>query len=137
LAFQVIDEWMRNMKAHPERSAAENRPQAAVDSCFDTNGGLLAAGDGVWSGVLDDFAPGACTERFEIYSSSRRQAGGPFRGGVFKCQLQSVDEAIASGLYRSWTPTPEQRVRLQQIFPAGVCDFSQPDLGRPTNRARP
>ena len=133
LAFQVVDEWMRNMKAHPERSVGENRPEAAVDSCFDTNGGLIAAGDGVWNGVLDDSAPGACTERFEIYSSSRRQAGGPFRGGVFKCQLQSIGEAIASGLYGSWTPTPGEQARLQQVFPAGVCDFSQPDLGRPTS----
>jgi hypothetical protein len=112
---------------------AQNRPAAAVDSCFATNGDLIAAGRDVWSGVLDDAAPGACTERFEINSSSRRQAGGPFRGGVFKCQLQSISEAIASGLYGSWTPTVGEQTRLQQIFPTGVCDFSRPDVGRPSS----
>jgi Tannase-like family of unknown function (DUF6351) len=85
----------------------------------------------VWAGVLDDRAPGACTQRFPIYSTSRRVAGGPFRGGVFKCQLQSVADAIANGGYESWSPTPAERARLEQIFPSGVCDFSLPDAGGP------
>jgi hypothetical protein len=110
---------------------AENRPAAAVDSCFDTSGNLIAAGEHVWDGVLDSGAPGACTERFPIYSSTRRVAGGPFRGGVFKCALQPVGAAVAAGLYGSWVPTPEELARLQQIFPTGVCDFTQPDVGRP------
>jgi hypothetical protein len=131
MAFQVIEEWMRNIKANPERTVAQNRPAAAVDSCFATNGDLIAAGNDVWNGVLDDASPGACTERFEIYSSSRRQAGGPFRGGVFKCELQSISQAITAGLYGSWTPTGDEQMRLEQIFPTGVCDFAQPDVGRP------
>ena len=132
MAFEVIDEWMGNIKSHPERSVAENRPPAAVDSCFATNGDLIAAGEDVWDGVLDQSAPGVCTQQFEVYSSSRRQAGGPFRGGVFKCQLQSVGEAIGAGVYGSWTPSTTERARLEQIFPTGVCDFSRPDAGRPT-----
>src|SRR5574342_125472 len=35
LAFEVIDEWMANIAAHPEHTVAENRPARAVDSCFD------------------------------------------------------------------------------------------------------
>jgi hypothetical protein len=131
MAFQVIDEWMRNIKAHPDRTVAENRPAAAVDSCFTTSGDLIAAGNDVWDGVLDDAASGACTDQFEIYSSSRRQAGGPFRGGVFKCELQSISEAIGAGLYGAWVPTAGEQARLEQIFPSGVCDFTQPDIGRP------
>ncbi len=131
MAFAVIDEWMANIAAHPGRSVAENRPAAAVDSCFDASGGLIARGDGVWSGVLDDRPAGACTERFPIYSSSRRVAGGPYEGGVFKCALQPVTEAIGDGVYGSWQPTPAEVARLEAIFPTGVCDFTQPDLGRP------
>ena len=131
MAFVVIDEWMANIEAHPERSVAANRPAAAVDSCFDTNGNLLASGAGVWAGVLDGGPAGACTQRFEINSSTRRVAGGPFRGGVFRCALQPVGAAIAGGLYGSWVPTPEEQARLGQIFPTGVCDFTQPDVGRP------
>src|SRR5690606_357911 len=99
MAFEVIDEWMANIEAHPERSVAENKPERAVDSCFATDGTLLASGDDVWSGILDDGPEGACTQHFEIYSSSRRQAGGPYAGGVWKCQLQPVADAIAAGVY--------------------------------------
>jgi hypothetical protein len=131
MAFAVIDEWMTNIEAHPERSVAANRPAAAVDSCFDTSGNLIASGAGVWNGVLDDGPDGACTQRFQINSSSRRVAGGPFRGGVFKCVLQPVAAAVAGGLYGAWAPTAEEQARLEQIFPTGVCDFTQPDAGRP------
>ena len=60
-------------------------------------------------------------------------AGGPFEGGVFKCGLQSVDAAIAAGVYGSWVPSAADRDRLMQIFPEGVCDWSQPDVGRPSH----
>jgi hypothetical protein len=131
MAFAVMDEWVRNIKDHPERSVAENRPAAAVDSCFDTNVQPVASGPDVWNGVLAEEPPGACTQRFPIYSTSRRVAGGPFRGGVFKCQLQSVSDAIAADAYGSWEPSTAERARLEEIFPAGVCDFSKPDAGRP------
>jgi hypothetical protein len=131
MAFAVMDEWVRNIKANPERSVAENRPAAATDSCFDTNGELVAAGPDVWNGVLSDPTPGPCTQRFPIYSTSRRVAGGPFRGGIFKCQMQPVADAISAGAYGSWEPSAAENARLEQIFPSGVCDFSKPDAGRP------
>jgi hypothetical protein len=102
-----------------------------VDSCFATDGTLLHSGKNVWAGVLDDRTPGACTERFEINSSTRRVAGGPFAGGVFKCRLRPVVKAIAAGVYGSWQPDAAQLVRLESVFPAGVCDFSRRDAGRP------
>jgi Tannase-like family of unknown function (DUF6351) len=81
--------------------------------------------------VLDDWADGACTERFPIYSSSRREAGAPFEGGIWKCQLQPVDRAIRIGLYGDWHPTADERARLEQVFPDGVCDYTKPDAGKP------
>ncbi|HZA77592.1 MAG TPA: DUF6351 family protein [Acidimicrobiales bacterium] len=134
MAFEVIDEWMANIAAHPERSVAGNKPDRAIDSCFDTNGDLIASGQGVWDGVLDDRPEGACTQRFPIYSSSRREAGAPFEGGVWMCQLQPVDRAISKGLYGDWTPTAAEKARLEQIFPDGVCDYTKPDAGKPPGR---
>jgi hypothetical protein len=131
MAFEVMDEWMANIAAHPDRSVARNRPDRAVDSCFDTSGNLIASGQRVWSGVLDNRPDGACTQRFPIYSTSRREAGGSFAGGVWKCQLQSVDKAIHHEMYGDWTPTDAEQARLEQIFPEGVCDYSQPDVGLP------
>jgi hypothetical protein len=130
-AFAVIDEWMANLRERPWRGVAGNKPPRAVDRCFTTAGAEIAAGDHVWDGILDDEPPGACTQLFPLYSSSRRVAGGPFEGGVFKCGLQSVDAALAAGVYGAWVPGPAERSRLMQVFPEGVCDWSQDDQGRP------
>ena len=130
-AFAVMDEWMTNIRLHPGRGIAGNKPERATDRCFTTTGTEIAAGDHVWDGILDANPPGACTQLFPLYSSSRRVAGGPFAGGIFKCGLQSVDAAIAGGVYGSWMPSAAERDRLLQIFPTGVCDWSQGDVGRP------
>ena len=130
-AFAVIDEWMANLRAHPDLGVAGNRPPLAVDRCFETNGTEIAHGAHVWDGVLDDLPPGPCTQRFPLYRTSRRVAGGPFEGGIFQCFLEPVDDAIAAGVYGSWTPSDDERARLLEIFPEGVCDWSQGDAGRP------
>jgi hypothetical protein len=130
-AFQVIDQWMANIKANPDKSVAENKPPLAVDRCFATNGVEIARGDDVWDGILNDEPEGACTQAFPLYSTSRIVAGGPLKGGIYKCQLQSVEDAIAAGTYGSWELNATQQQRLEEIFPDGVCDYSLPDAGRP------
>jgi hypothetical protein len=130
-AFEVIDEWMANIRMKPWRKISQNKPERAVDRCFDTLGNEIAAGDDVWDGILDTDPPGACTQVFPIYKSTRIQAGGPIEGGIFKCGTKSVATAIADGDYGSWVPSPAEQARLEQIFPEGVCDWSQEDVGRP------
>jgi hypothetical protein len=131
MAFQVIDEWMTNLRATPERGVAGNRPARAVDSCFDADGALLHAGSDAWAGILDDGPKGPCTARFPLFSTSRIVAGGPITGDVFKCHLQPIDEAIRQGLYGDWEMTPPQRARMEAIFPEGVCDYRRSDARRP------
>ena len=133
LAFEVIDEWMRNIEANPDAGVAGNKPARAVDSCFDTNGELLHAGDDVWSGILDDGPEGACTQQFPTYTTSRIVAGGPITGDVFKCALQPLEQAIAAGVYGDVTFTPAQLGALQATFPEGVCDYAQGDARRPAD----
>ncbi len=122
-ALQVMDEWMANIRKYPARGVVGNKPPEAVDRCFATDGTQIAAGPHVWDGILDRRTPGACTQRFPLYSTTRVVAGGPLAGGAFKCRLQPVDRAVARGLYGSWHPTEEERARLKQIFPTGVCDY--------------
>ncbi|MFG2077692.1 DUF6351 family protein [Nonomuraea maritima] len=122
-ALQVIDAWMANLRKHPERGVAGNKPPEAVDRCFATDGTPIASGPRVWDGVLNDRAPGACTRYFPLYSTSRIVAGGPIEGGVYACKLQPVERAITKGLYGSWKPSSAERARLKQIFPTGVCDY--------------
>jgi Tannase-like family of unknown function (DUF6351) len=130
-AFAVIDEWMANIRRHPNHSVDENKPTPATDRCFTAQGEEIARGDDAWAGIVDDDPAGPCTQQFPLHSTSRIVAGGPLRGGVYKCALQSVDEAVDRGLYGSWDPTDAQLERLQDIFPTGVCDYSRPDAGRP------
>jgi hypothetical protein len=127
----VIDQWLANIRARPWRGVGGNRPPLATDRCFTTEGQEIARGPDVWNGILDDRSAGACTERFPLHSTSRIVAGGPLRGGVYKCRLQSVSAAIARGVYGSWVPGAEERARLERIFPSGVCDYERGDAGRP------
>jgi hypothetical protein len=120
-ALSVIDDWV--LSGH--------RPADATDRCFTAAGDEIARGAHVWDGILDHRAPGTCTQHFPLHSTSRIVAGGPLRGGVYKCALQPLSKAIARGLYGSWKPTAAERARLEQIFPTGVCDYSRPDVGLP------
>lgn len=133
-ALEVMHEWITNIQEHPERGVAGNRPDAAVDSCFSTDGALLHAGPDVWDGAVPGTGGGgigACTEDMPPFSNSRREAGGRAGGMVFKCHTKSVARAIADGDYGVWTPSDEERARLEEIFPTGVCDYSKPDAGNP------
>jgi hypothetical protein len=135
-AFEVIDQWMGNIRRHPGRGVVGNKPALATDRCFTAQGDEIARGDHVWDGILDHRAPGGCTNVFPLHSTSRIVAGGPLRGGVYKCRLQSVDRAIARGLYGSWTPSAAEVARLKQVFPTGVCDYTRGDAGRPRGFGR-
>jgi hypothetical protein len=126
-AFLVLDRWIKNIEANPDKTVGENKPADAKDSCFTTAGALIATGDDVWNGILDDKPAGACTQAFPIHSTSRIVAGGPIEGGVFKCALQPVERALAHGLYGAWEPTAAEVDRLKAIFPSGVCDYSKGD----------
>lgn len=135
-AFAVIDEWMTNIRQHPDRGVAGNKPPLAVDRCFETDGSEIASGEHVWDGILDDELPGACTKRFPVFKTTRIVAGGPIEGGIFECQLQSLGEAVEAGLYGDWAPNEPERARLAEIFPEGVCDWARGDAERPSPDAR-
>ncbi|HWM12222.1 MAG TPA: DUF6351 family protein [Solirubrobacteraceae bacterium] len=120
-AFQVMDEWL-----------LDRRPAEATDRCFSAAGEEIGRGSRAWAGILDSRSDGPCTEAFPLHSTSRIVAGGPLRGGVYKCAVQPVGKAIARGLYGSWRPSAAERDRLEAIFPTGVCDYRKPDVGRPS-----
>jgi len=130
-ALEVMDEWMTNLLANPAAGVAANRPARAVDSCFDLAGQRIAGGDDVWDGILDKRPAGACTQQFPLYGTSRTVAGAPIEGSIYRCALKPVRAAIADGTYGAWTPSAAQVAQLRQIFPSGVCDYSQPDRARP------
>ncbi len=74
---------------------------------------------------------GPCTAHFPLHTTSRIEAGGGIAGNVFKCALKPVAQALADGTYGDAAFTDDEVARLSAIFPDGVCDYSQPDVGWP------
>jgi hypothetical protein len=121
-AIAVVDRYLSNGTA----------PAEFVDKCVDADGTVIAAGPSVWDGILNRNAPGACTKAFPILSSPRMVAGESIKGDVFKCALKPVADALADGTYPATVQfTAQQKDSLNRIFPQGVCDFRQGDVGRP------
>ncbi|MBS0305872.1 MAG: hypothetical protein JSR43_10925 [Proteobacteria bacterium] len=130
-ALALMDQWLTNIRAHPRRGVAGNRPAAAVDSCFDKSGAPMASGPRVWDGILNNRPAGACTQAFPIYRTSRIVAGAPIEGGIYNCAKKPLARALADGTFAPWVPDRSERAQLQQIFTEGVCDYSRPDQARP------
>jgi hypothetical protein len=147
--FRVMDQWMANLAANPAAGVAATRPADAVDTCWATDGALIAAGEDVWSGAVELITSGAgdwtgqaptevdgvpvgpCAAHFPLHSTSRIVAGGPVTGDVYKCHTMPARTAAAEGLYGGWVPTEADLARLEQIHPHGVCDYELPSVGRP------
>lgn len=115
------------------------RPSRFVDQCFNATGQTIAAGTQVWGGILDTARPGACTQSFKVNTSPRMVAGDSYRGDMFKCQPKPIAAALADGTYvrapdGAADPfSADEKAWLARIFPQGVCDYAQPDMGRPKN----
>jgi hypothetical protein len=130
-ALAVMDQWLTNMRRYPHKGIAGNKPAGAADACYDLQGKLMYRGNDAWAGILDKNAPGPCTQAFPLYSTSRIVAGAPIEGGIYKCALKPVDQAVTDGTYAPWMPNAAEIEQLKQIFPDGVCDYTKPDKARP------
>lgn len=126
-ALAVLDAWLTTGR----------RPAGFVDQCTDASGNLIAAGRHVWDGILDQRAPGACTAAYPVKASSRIVAGDSLAGDLFKCALRPLASALADGTYGAISFTAAEVAQLERIFPSGVCDYTQPDQGKPAGRHRP
>lgn len=125
-ALEVLDRWVKNLKANPGATVIEARPSDAMDTCFDENGSVIASGDEVWDGPWNQTHPGACSRVYPSYSTSRMVAGEDVAGDLFKCVLQPIEKAIANGVYAA-VDMARHMDELKAIFPKGVCDYSKKD----------
>ncbi|MDH3647779.1 MAG: DUF6351 family protein [Gammaproteobacteria bacterium] len=129
-ALDAIDRWLEALRNEPAAGVVAARPPDTTDMCFDAKGAIVAAGDSVWDGAWNGRPAGRCLLRYPAFSTSRIIAGDDWTGSVFKCHLQSVDQAIAAGLYAPHDMRPYWE-QLVEIFPDGVCDYSAGDVGQP------
>jgi hypothetical protein len=122
----VLDEWLTAAEEHhadeggswPDALAA-TKPESAESRC------LVDGQDPVVGPDANDDP--ACTAAYPIHEEPRMAAGAPRAGDLLKCQLVPVDEA--ADLYEVEL-TDAQLERLADIFPDGVCDYSQPSVGQ-------
>lgn len=124
-ATRALDEWLTAADEHVateggthEEALAATKPDAAKSRC------VIEGGDEI---VLDD--PGDnpdCDGAAPVHAEPRMVAGAPRSSDVLKCELIPVDEA--EDLY-DVDLEDEHRDRLAEIFPDGVCDYSQPSIG--------
>jgi hypothetical protein len=135
-AIDVLDRWLENMRSNPDLTVVEAKPAQAIDLCYSDTGQLIASGDTVWDGVWNGKSNGECMDKYPIFSNPRIVAGDDYAGDIFKCQLQSVDEAIANRVY---APIDISRYReeLLRVFPDGVCDYKRSDAARPDDLLLP
>ena len=132
LGFKVMDEWLLSLRNNPNLSTVEAKPKDLSDQCFSAKGEVLFQGKNSWDGQWNNKSEGGCQKIFPMFSTSRIQAGSTWSGDMFKCQLMSVTRAIAQGMYEPVNMDIYQQ-KLEKIFPDGVCDYNQIDLGRPSD----
>ena len=116
-AVALLDAWVSGIHAdasdRPQaQKVAANRPAQLLDACYTSS-----------NTPITDMA--RCAELFPIGSDARMVAGAPPANDILKCALKPVDGRD----YRQ--PLSEaQLAALTDVFPEGVCDWTQPGVGQ-------
>ena len=129
--FEVMDQWMDNLRNDPQRDVVKAIPPYLSDSCFNQDGKIINQGATVWDGRWNKKTKGACSEIYPMFSTVRIAAGATWEASIFKCHLQSIGMALEKGIYGRLDIGGYQKI-LEKTFPNGVCDYDKGDLGRPT-----
>lgn len=95
------------------------RPPSAVDVCVTPDGERHEGGDELYE------AGHPCAEAYPLSGDPRTAAGQPIGSLVGKCELVEPDPDGYGVPF-----TEEQAARLAEVFPEGVCDWSQPGVGQ-------
>jgi hypothetical protein len=115
-AVFAVDRWLARVDADDRRIALarkiiQDKPGTVGDRCTDGAGASLP--------------PEVCDATVAAYGTPRMGAGEPLTDDVMKCRLKPMrgdDYPVAF--------SDAQWARLQQAFPTGVCDYSQPGVSQ-------
>lgn len=119
-AIDKMSEWLTNVKKDQSGDLLRDKvirakPADLVDSCYSATGEQIIE--------EQTFTGGKCNELYPAFPSPRMVAGGPLTNNVLKCQLKPID----------WHDypvplSPEEKERMNQIFPEGTCDWTRPGI---------
>jgi hypothetical protein len=126
-AKDVFDRWMVAYKSDtsgdPQRvKVIRSRPMGGVEGCYDRSTPPVFIAEHL---VFSSKPVSKCTALHPVYSSTRKEAGGPLAANILKCQRKPVD-----GKDYKIAFSDAERARLNAIFPAGVCDWSKPGVNQ-------
>lgn len=119
-ALRLLDQWLINIKEHPNLTVIQNKPQSANDRCYDQFSNIIDNQVNTWDGAWNNQPLGVCQKRLPHYSHSRMVAGGNIYDDTLECNRISVDQAIKDGVYEGVDMKPYS-AELDSIFPDGVC----------------
>ena len=108
-AMLAMDRWMAAVESDTSdkplsQKIVDDKPEDVTDRC------------------TGNFCESYLATRYE---TPRAVAGGPKHGDVNKCRLKPLDRADYP-----LTLLDADFARLQEIFPGGVCDWSEPGVGQ-------
>lgn len=126
-AFDVMDGWLTAIReTDPQVSAYEAvraaKPEDLQDACFTSgpDGGERLEQTQIYQGSNE------CSALYyPAFASPRQVAGSPMANDIAKCALKPLDRSDYNVTF-----TPDEWVRLEAVFPDGVCDWTQPGIGQ-------
>ncbi len=129
----MMDRWLANIRSDDSdrglsAKVAAARPEGLQDDCFTTEGERIVEPATFDRENLFDNREGQCGERYPPHAGLRLVAGGPLSNDVLKCQLKPIDPDDYAVEF-----SDAERQRLNEIFPDGVCDWSQPGVHQTIN----
>lgn len=124
-AFDVMDEWLTTIaETETQASAYETvrmtKPEGLQDACFTPIDGERLEQTQIYQGSNE------CSSLYyPAFASPRQVAGSPMANDIAKCALKPLDRSDYHVTF-----TAEEWGRLEEIFPQGVCDWTQPGIGQ-------
>ena len=116
-SFLVMDSWLSNIESDARdvplsQKVLEDKPSGATDKCF------------LGPTFVETTDASTCASTYPYYGDARLVAGEPLVDNAMQCSLKPLNAADYAATF-----TADQWARLQQAFPAGVCDWGAPPVG--------
>jgi len=120
----LMTQWLDAIVADPAVLSTEKiarlKPAEAVDACWGVADAMQYKETATLSGA------GVCNGLYPRTPPPRVVAGSPITDDVVKCQRKPIDEAD----YLPVALTGTEKIRLANIFPDGVCDYTRPGVAQ-------
>jgi hypothetical protein len=123
-ALSHMDQWLTTLSQDVSSDAPvvkmrRARPAGLVDACWTRDASYRKIAE------PQVYGSGECERLYPSASYPRGVAGESIAADVVKCQLKPIDPRDYTVAF-----TPDEKTRLETIFPGGVCDWTKPGVGQ-------